>query len=88
MSELFEDLDQQRAAGEERDAETLVRMILNTLELSEFPADPPDKFADRVLELACGALVAAVGEMTTLTAAVLILPSVLISRRKSPPPAS
>ena len=29
MSELFEDLDQQRAAGEERDAETLVRQALD-----------------------------------------------------------
>ncbi|HEY2562393.1 MAG TPA: hypothetical protein VGI44_01705 [Acidimicrobiales bacterium] len=29
MSELFEDLDQQRAAGEERDAETLVRHALD-----------------------------------------------------------
>jgi vacuolar-type H+-ATPase subunit H len=29
VSELFEDLDQQRAAGEERDAETLVRQALD-----------------------------------------------------------
>ncbi|HXA31319.1 MAG TPA: hypothetical protein VNV87_03590 [Acidimicrobiales bacterium] len=29
MSELFEDLDQQRAAGQERDAETLVRQALD-----------------------------------------------------------
>ena len=31
MSELFEDLDQQRAAGEERDAETLVRQALDLI---------------------------------------------------------
>jgi hypothetical protein len=33
-------------------------------------------------------LVAAMGEVTTLMAAVLVLPSVLISRRRSPPPTS
>jgi F0F1-type ATP synthase membrane subunit b/b' len=32
VSELFEDLDQQRAAGEERDAETLVRQALDLIE--------------------------------------------------------
>jgi F0F1-type ATP synthase membrane subunit b/b' len=32
VSELFEDLDQQRAAGEERDAETLVRHALGLIE--------------------------------------------------------
>ena len=31
MSELFEDLDQQRAAGEERDAETLLRQALDLI---------------------------------------------------------
>jgi vacuolar-type H+-ATPase subunit H len=31
VSELFEDLDQQRAAGEERDAETLVRQALDLI---------------------------------------------------------
>ncbi|MGA8368710.1 MAG: hypothetical protein WB765_01145, partial [Acidimicrobiales bacterium] len=32
MSELFEDLDQQRAAGAERDAEGLVRQALELIE--------------------------------------------------------
>jgi vacuolar-type H+-ATPase subunit H len=32
VSELFEDLDQQRAAGQERDAETLVRHVLDLIE--------------------------------------------------------
>jgi hypothetical protein len=32
-------------------------------------------------------LVAAVGEVTTFLAAILVLPSVLISRRKAPEPA-
>lgn len=32
--------------------DTIVRMMLRTLELSEDPADPPERFADRVLTLA------------------------------------
>jgi hypothetical protein len=34
------------------EVETMTRMILNTLELADHPADPPEVFAQRVLELA------------------------------------
>ena len=58
MSELFEDLDQQRAAGEERDAETLVRHALDlVVNAKQMPLSASVLISkDEVAELLQGAL--------------------------------